>query len=63
VLSVKVLPVVLGRSPVLLCDAAPVEKKTICSFDMSELSAAAFKDAVSSIYWFEFFMGELLSPD
>jgi len=48
---------------VFLCDAAPVEKKTICSFDLNEISAAAFKDAVSNIYWFEFFMGELPSPD
>jgi uncharacterized membrane protein len=41
-----------------LNDAAPVEKKTICNFDVNEASAAAFRSAVSNIYWFEFFMGE-----
>jgi len=37
----------------------PMEKTTICSFDLNEMSAAAFKDAVSNIYWFEFFMDDL----
>ncbi|KAG0555573.1 hypothetical protein M758_12G182400 [Ceratodon purpureus] len=37
----------------------PVEKKTICSFDMDAISAGTFKDAVKNIYWFEFFMDDL----
>jgi hypothetical protein len=36
-----------------------VEKKTICSFELTEQTAATFRDAVANIYWFEFFMGEL----
>ena len=45
----------------LVYDTAPVEKKTICSFDMDAISAGTFKDAVKNIYWFEFFMGEFRS--
>lgn len=37
-----------------------MEKKTICSFELTEQTAATFRDAVANIYWFEFFMGELL---
>lgn len=37
-----------------------MEKKTICSFELTEQTAGTFRDAVANIYWFEFFMGELL---
>lgn len=36
-----------------------MEKKTICSFELTEQTATTFRDAVANIYWFEFFMGEL----
>ncbi|CAM6040049.1 unnamed protein product [Sphagnum compactum] len=37
----------------------PTEKKTICSFELSQGKADVFKDAVASTYWFEFFIDDL----
>ncbi len=41
----------------------PTEKKTICSFELSQGKADLFKEAVASTYWFEFFIGMLLHSE
>ncbi len=41
----------------------PTQKKTICSFELSQGKANDFKEAVASTYWFEFFIGMLLHSE
>ncbi|MBA0843015.1 hypothetical protein Goarm_000241 [Gossypium armourianum] len=38
-----------------------VEKSTICQLELDEAKVREFKDAIENSYWFEFFMGILLS--
>jgi transmembrane 9 superfamily protein 3 len=38
---------------------APMEKKTICSLELTDDQVDVFKEAVANTYWFEFFVDDL----